>query len=151
MIDTKITLNYLEMRPENETSRLNSVKMLMKQGEGPCISIFMPGRRSPGSCQDIKNIYLKLILVSEEWLSGGLPQTHEVRDLLMTAHKLLYHNHFWENQSDGLVIFLARKLFLCFRVPLGFQELVVISNAFEISPLMPSLQANDFILYSALK
>ena len=151
MLDIKRTFNYSDIHQENESSRLNSIKVLMKKGEGPCISIFMPGRCSIGSCQDIKNTYLNLILKSEEWLSGGFLQTHEISDLLALAHKLLYNDVFWEQQSDGLGLFLARKQFLCFRVPVVFQELVVISKAFEVSPLMPALQANNYILYSGFK
>ncbi len=43
----------------------------------------------------------------------------------------------WEHQSDGLAIFAAPQLFRVYRLPLAFEELLVVDERPHITPLLP--------------
>ena len=63
----------------------------------------------------------------------------EARKLLEPAKKLIEDYDFWQQQSDGLAMFLAPELFRHYRLPLSFEELVVVTDRFHLKPLMPLL------------
>lgn len=63
-------------------------------------------------------------------------------DLLRPATDLLEDREFWQHQSTGLALFLADGQLNEYRVPLTFDDLVVVGSAFHIRPLLPVLAAD---------
>ncbi len=57
--------------------------------------------------------------------------------MLEPANKLLQDYDFWQHQSDGLAIFLSSKGVHHYRLPLDFEQLVVVIDHFHIKPLLP--------------
>ena len=57
--------------------------------------------------------------------------------MLEPASKLLQEPYFWQHQSDGLAIFLSANRVRRYRLPLHFEELVVVIDNFYIRPLLP--------------
>jgi hypothetical protein len=49
---------------------------------------------------------------------------------------------FWRHQSDGLAIFLSSGFSRYYRLPLGFEELLVVAEHFHIKPLLPLLSGD---------
>jgi len=50
---------------------------------------------------------------------------------------LLQDPNFWQHQRDGLAIFLSSNRIRRYRLPLNFEELVVVTDHFHINPLLP--------------
>jgi hypothetical protein len=94
----------------------------------------------------------------ERLIAAGL-RTPEVQDLLDGAaspegaspsarsmsegpRKLLEDGLFWQYQSDGLAMFLSSDVSRYYRLPLDFEEIVVVTDRFHVKPLFPLLSGD---------
>jgi release factor family 7 len=118
------------------------LKGLVEGRKGPHVSIFMPTHcKGPETKQDpirLKN----LLREAEQQLVGLEVRPAEARDWLTPAGALLDDADFWQHQSNGLALFITEEFFRYYRVPLSFEELVVVSNRFHLKPLL-ALFAED--------
>jgi hypothetical protein len=62
--------------------------------------------------------------------------------LLQPATDLLEDRDFWQHRSAGLALFLADGQVNDYRVPVAFDDLVVVGHRFHIRPLLPVLEAD---------
>jgi hypothetical protein len=115
------------------------LKSLIAQQGKWCVSIYMPTHRV-GREQQQNPIRLKNLLAEAETklLANGIrrPEVHELVD---PAEQLLWNRDFWQHQGDGLAIFLATDFGTIYRLPVAFEELLIIANSFHIKPLLPLL------------
>lgn len=115
------------------------LKTLIDAKNGFCVSIYMPTHRAgPEIRQDpirLKN----LVTEAEEKLIAGGMRGPDARTLLQPAAALIEDYDFWQQQSDGLAIFVSADLFRLYRLPLEFEKLLVIADRFHLKPLIPVL------------
>jgi hypothetical protein len=127
-----------------------AVESLVGASESPAISIYLPTHRfGPDNQQDpirLKN----LVGEAESRLSGEGMRSPEVADLLAPATDLLDDIEFWQHQEDGLALFLSPERFDRFRVPQSFDETVVVSDSFFVSPLLPGMSRGERFYVLAL-
>lgn len=112
------------------------IQSLIQRTGGPCVSLFMPTVRVGDTQQNpirLKN----LIRQAEVRLQDLGMRDIEAVELLEPARRLLDDQHFWERQSEGLAVFVARGFFETFRLPIAFRELTVVENRFHLKPLFP--------------
>lgn len=116
---------------------MEELKTLLVRYPGWCVSLFMPTHRA-GRETEQDPIRFKNLLreVEERLLAKGL-RSPDVREMLKPAQRLLQEPFFWQHQSDGLALFFSSETFRSYRLPLPFEELVVISNRFHFKPLLP--------------
>jgi hypothetical protein len=113
------------------------LQSLMAKQPGPCISLFMPTQRAgPETQQDPIRCKNLLRTAEEQLIAQGL-RAPEAKALLEPLQSLLQDTLFWQHQSDGLALFRSGESFRFFRLPLDFEELVVVTNRFHIKPLLP--------------
>ena len=117
-------------------------RTLTRKPDGLCVSIYMPTHKVGREIQQ-DPIRLKNLLgeVEERLIAAGL-RTPEVQDLLGEHRKLLEDGLFWQYQSDGLAIFLSSDVSRYYRLPLDFEELVVVTDRFHVKPLLPLLSGD---------
>jgi hypothetical protein len=121
----------MELFPREE------LKTLVKRREGPCISIYMPTHRAfPETKQDAIR-FKNLLREAEDRLKGAGLRSPEARRLLKSAKTLINDVLFWQHQSDGLAAFISSDGFYHHRLPLKFDELLVVTDRFHIKPLLP--------------
>ena len=125
---------------------LEELKVFLPRYSGWCVSLFMPTHRK-GRATEQDPIRFRNLLreVEERLLEKGL-RTPDVRQMLKPAQALSEEPGFWRHQSDGLALFFTSDTIHSYRVPLPFEELVVISNRFHLKPLLP-LFASDGHFY----
>ncbi len=115
------------------------LKMLIDANDGLCVSIFMPTHRAgPETRQDpirLKN----LVTAAEEKLIAEGMRSPEARTLLQPAAALIEDYDFWQQQNEGLAIFVSADLFRLYRLPLELEELLIIADRFHLKPLIPVL------------
>jgi hypothetical protein len=118
------------------------VKALGEKRRGLHVSLYAPTHRAgPGTQQDpirLKN----LVREAEERLVGGGLRVPDAQALLAPAAQLVQDGLFWRHQSDGLAIFLSAGISRYYRLPLGFEELLVVADRFHIKPLLPLLSGD---------
>ena len=121
---------------------------LLSEHRPPCISIFLPTRRKQS---DQNQTRLKNLLVdAEDQLKGlGIPKG-EIKELLAPANNYFDDKMFWQNQSDGLVIFLAANFMQIYRLPIAFDEAAYVGMQFHITPLLPLTSGNGSFFVLAL-
>ncbi|HEX9386087.1 MAG TPA: hypothetical protein VF918_07190 [Anaerolineales bacterium] len=115
------------------------LKTLRAQQGKWCISIYMPTHRV-GREQQQDPVRLKNLLAEAEakLLANGLRRP-KVQKLMQPAEELLWDKDFWQHQGDGLAIFLSNDSFAKYRLPVSFEELLLINKSFHTKPLYPLL------------
>jgi len=61
----------------------------------------------------------------------------DIKELLSPAEKFVEDTNFWLKHTDGLAIFISDNSFEYYRLPIEFNETVVVSDKFHIKPLLP--------------
>jgi hypothetical protein len=120
----------------------DELKTLMGKQQGWCVSMFMPTFRTGTESQQNQIRFKNLLRSAEEKLLATGMRLQEVKELLEPAQALPGNVLFWRRQSDGLALFVGPGLFRCFCLPEAFPELIVVSDHFHISPLLPVLSGD---------
>ncbi|MCE7983639.1 MAG: hypothetical protein DYG89_20895 [Caldilinea sp. CFX5] len=128
-----------------------SLFALAAEREEPCVSLYMPTeRRGPDTQQG--PIRLKNLLGQVEAELAALGQrTPAIQQLLAPAQALVSNNLFWQYQSDGLALLLAPGMMESYRLPLQFDETVVVNDRFYLKPLLAMLSSDDTFYLLALR
>ncbi len=133
-----------------DTLSRETLKALIEQRAPASISLYMPTHRAGSQTQEgpvrLKNL---LKQAERELFARGL-RTRDVRNLLEPAEGLLSDALFWKYQSDGLSLFLSPGTLLFYRVPLDFEELVVVNERFHLKPLLPLFTGDGHFYVLAL-
>jgi hypothetical protein len=128
----------------------DEVRTLIDDHEGSCVSIYMPTHQvGEGIREDPVRLKNLLRQAEEDLIAAGL-RTPEARELLEPSQKLVWDGLFWQYQSDGLALFLSAGAFRRYRLPLDFEELVIVSDRFHIKPLLPLLSGDGRFYVLAL-
>lgn len=124
---------------------------LAAEREGPCISLYLPTeRRGPDTQQG--PIRLKNLLGQVETELAALGQrTPAIEQLLAPAQALVTNNLFWQYQSDGLALLLAPGMLESYRLPLQFDETVMVNDRFYLKPLLTMLSSDGTFYLLALR
>jgi len=129
---------------------MNELKMLVEKPEGLCVSVFMPTHRAGEQTRQDPIRLKNLIREAQKRLTGAGLTSKETRELLKPVKELLRKAFFWQHQNDGLAIFSSSGLFRHYRLPLSFDELVVVTSRFHIKPLLPLLTSDGRFYILAL-
>jgi hypothetical protein len=117
---------------------------LVQEGDGPCVSMFMPMKRGGAETLENPTRFKNLLREAEKRLvSDGLREI-EVKALAKPAEDLIADRSFWQHQAEGLAAFLSRRGFRYYRVPMAFPELVVVAQRFHVKPLLALLGDGRF-------
>ncbi len=113
------------------------LRPLIETRDDPCISIFIPTYRAGADIQQNPTALKNQLKVVESQLAARGWRTAQVESFLGPIQKLVADTPFWQEQSDGLAIFLSPELFVYYRLPLTFDPQAVVGNRFMIKPLLP--------------
>lgn len=120
----------------------NELKELIEKQEGLSVSIFMPTHRKGTETQQNQIRYKNMLRKAEEKLIESELRPPEIKEFLRPAYDLAGDIPFWQNQSDGLAMFVSPLSFNFYLVPINFEELVIVTNRFHIKPLMPAVSGD---------
>ena len=109
----------------------------------PCVSMYLPTQRK-GFGQENRIRYKHNLQEAERLLKELNHERGETG--LAYPGALLEDDFFWQNQSNGLAVFFSKVLFRTYRLPLEFEELVVVADRFHLKPILPLL-TNDTRFY----
>lgn len=115
----------------------DELEALIAETEGPFVSIFMPAYRAGPEIQEGPIRLKNLLNQAEERLTETGLRAPEARELLKPAWDVLEQGEFWQQQLGGLAMFISPKLFRVYRLPLQFEDFLLVSNRFHLKPLLP--------------
>ena len=119
-----------------ELLQRSELKSLIEESSGPCVSIFIPTHRGGAEVKQNPIRLKNLLKDAEKQLSAKGLKTTQVTELLEPAQKLCENSGFWRYQGNGLALFRSPQKFLYFRLPLKFDDLLVVSDRFHVKPVM---------------
>ena len=126
------------------------MKRLMEHEAEVCVSFYLPtfmkGKETQQNPLRFKN---QLRTAEKRFHKLGYGPS-DTADVLAPAEGLLKNPDFWRNQDQGLAVFLSRGIFHTFRLPISFEELVVVTGRFHIAPLLPWVLNNRIFYLLAL-
>lgn len=126
------------------------LKALLAKSNGWCVSLYMPAHRRGRETEQNPIRFRNLLRRAEEGLLARGLQAPAVRETLAPAQRLLLQPDFWQHQEGGLALFLAEKTFQSYRLPLAFEERVVVSRRFHLAPLLPLFTSDGHFYILAL-
>jgi hypothetical protein len=115
-----------------------------------CVSLFMPTHRAGRETEQGPIRFRNLLREAHEQLLAKGLRAAKVGEILKKPQRLLQDKGFWQRQSDGLAVFFSSDAIHHFRLPLAFEELVVISKRFLVKPLLPILTSDGLFHVLAL-
>lgn len=121
---------------------IQDVVDLINREEGTFISIYLPTFRSGVDIRQNPIRFKQLLREAEANLYDMEWRKEEVETFLKPARELVADIKFWQNQGDGLALFIYENGIRYFRVPFEFKESVIISNKIYIKPLLPLFSGN---------
>jgi hypothetical protein len=124
-----------------------NLRQLMLSAHQMCVSLYMPTHRTGREIREDGVRCKNLLSQAEEQLHAAGLRTPEARKIVQPAWELHDDSTFWQNQSDGLAMFAAPGLFQYYRVPLRFEERLVVGQRFHVKPILRLLQGDgEFFL-----
>ncbi len=123
--------------------------LLETQGEW-CVSIYMPTVRAGSEILQNPIRFKNLLRNAEERLIKMGLRRSDAADYLAPAAEVLSDTDFWRHQSDGLALFLGPDQLRTFRLPMPFDELVVVTQRFHLKRLLPLLNERPVFYVLAL-
>jgi hypothetical protein len=124
---------------------VDDLRLLMEKQEEWCVSLFMPTHKVTPLAQENQIRFKNLFKEAEEKLAtlgADLP--------LDRARRLLDDKPFWHQQSNGMALFIANDFFRTYRLPIAFEELVVVTDRFHVKPVLPLLTGDGRFYVLAL-
>jgi hypothetical protein len=143
---------------KESTSRLTTItreeiRDLLQLPGKPCVSIYMPTVRAGSEAQQ-NPIRLKNLLrsVQEKLAESGM-EGAEAADLMEPVWDLVGDPTFWQELSEGLIVFRSPEVLRTYRLPTPVDELAMVNERFHVKPLF-TLLAEDrpfYVLAISLK
>jgi hypothetical protein len=127
----------------------DELRSLIEQGAGMCVSIFLPIYQAEPEWQQNRIRLENLLRQAKEHLVARGLHGAAAQEFLAPAYQLIEDRPFW-HQSDGLALFTGAEFFRVYRLPLVFEELVVVDERFHITPLLALPRGDDHFYVLAL-
>lgn len=113
-----------------------TLEKLLNYRDDVCVSIYLPmvqkGADVKGNPVKLEN---RLKELRTDLKERGL-QKAQIDDLLEGSQALLSDPLYWQEQHEGLALFLAPGFFDAFRLPMPFEPLTTVSERFHIKPIL---------------
>lgn len=133
-----------------DTITLEELKTLLPGHSGWHVSLFMPTHKVGRETEQDPIRFKNLLQEAEKRLLAEGVRSPDVRKMLKPAQDLMDNSGFWQKQSHGLAVFLTTDTFHFYRLPLLFEELVMITHSFHLKPLLPFFASDGHFYILAL-
>ncbi len=133
-----------------DTITLEELKTLLPRHSGWHVSLYMPTHKVGRETEQDPIRFKNLLQEAEKRLLAEGVRSPDVRKMLKPAQDLMQKPGFWQKQSHGLAVFLTTDTFRFYRLPLPFEELVMITHSFHLKPLLPFFASDGHFYILAL-
>jgi hypothetical protein len=119
----------------------SDLQELLDHPSQPHLSLYMPAERAGAEIQQNPIRFKNLLRQAEDRLIEHGLRRPEAESLLLRARdELMMDETFWQFQSSGLAVFVSPELFVHFRLPIDFDEIVHVGEQFHLKPLFSLFQ-----------
>ena len=124
-----------------DTLSKEELRELLDTRVPPCVSLYMPMHKTMPDAQQNPVRYKNLLNEAARRLSANVVEMRG-NGMLKAARTLLNDTDLWLHPADGMAVFISPDGLKHFRLPLQFDELLVVTEHFHTTPLLPLL-TND--------
>ena len=121
----------------------DELRRLAELEEEVCISLYMPTHRFRSDWSQNTTRFKNLLRDAKKQLQNQEYRDSEIDEFLQDARQLLDRPGFWRGLSEGLAVFLTSRTSEFYRLPLPFDEVVIVEDRFHLKPLFPLIAANN--------
>lgn len=121
---------------------LDVLRDLLAGGEAPCISLYLPTRRTFPDKQQNPIRYRNLVREMQVSLAAKYP-ARDVRSIVEKFEELGRNDAFWMRRTDGLAVLAAPNRFEVFELQRAVPERVIVAESFHVKPLLRIVQSTD--------
>ena len=121
-------------------------KKLAEVKETTCISIYMPAEKAGAETRKNPIRFKNLLREAREKLEQLDESNREVAEILDSAQSYIENYDFWQHQDSGLAFFINAEGIKYYRLPYNFEQSVMLSDRFNLKPLLPVI-TNDNKFY----
>lgn len=129
---------------------VTDLRSLAERHGDMCVSIFMPTHRGGQETQEDRIRLKNLLKEALDGLVARGVRLSEAQKLFEPAERLVPDGLFWTHKSDGLALFISSESFRYYRLPLSFDQSVMITDRFHVKPLLPVLAGDGHFYLLAL-
>ena len=126
------------------------LQSLIDLSPAPCVSIYLPTYRAGVETTQNPIRMKNLLREADEKLQAVGADKETIDRVLAPARRLVDDYDFWQHQSDGLALLLGEDTERQYRLPISFEELVVVGDRFHLAPLLPALTGDGQFFVLAL-
>lgn len=120
-----------------EITTMEKLKELINVEQECCISMFLPTFRMGVDIKQNPIRFKQRVREAEDKLVDMGMSASEVRDILKPASDLINETLFWQNQTDGLAVFISLEGMNYYHLPFTVEEYVGVAKKFYTKPLVP--------------
>jgi hypothetical protein len=128
----------------------DDIRTLLEERDGPCISIYLPMERAGKETRQNAIRFKNALSAAEERLAEYDLHEGAIEEILKPLTDRFGDNAFWQHQSDGLAIFCAPGMVRSYRLPLDFEEIILVSDRFHLKPVLQLFTGNGAFYILAL-
>jgi hypothetical protein len=133
-----------------DTLTREDLKVLVETEGEWCVSILMPTVRTGTEVQQNPIRFRNLLRDAENQLSQLGVRPPQVEQVLKPAQAMLNEAGVWREMGDGLAVFSSPDHFSFHRLPIVFEEFVVVKRRFYLKPLLVLLSGDGQFYVLAL-
>ncbi|MCB0115694.1 MAG: hypothetical protein KDD84_16455 [Caldilineaceae bacterium] len=134
----------------NDFLSKHRLKELLQTNQRPCVSIYMPTHRKGDQTQQDPIRLRNLLDSAAQQLQDADLRRPLAAKILDPARRLAADPVYWQHQSDGLAALLNEDSAHIHRLPLQFEELVLVSDQFHVKPILPLFNSDGRFYILAL-
>ncbi|MBG6233682.1 hypothetical protein IWX76_000237 [Pedobacter sp. CAN_A7] len=129
-------------------------KELLQFQNSACVSIYIPTHRSGMQVNEKQDVivFKNALQAAQSSLQQQGLTPPEIEKLLKPALKLVGDDHFWNNQAEGLAVFISQGFDKIIHLPFTVPEKCYVNATFYLTPLLPAmLKTKEFYLLALSK
>jgi hypothetical protein len=123
---------------------------LATDGNPPHVSLYMRTHRAGRDAAQDPIRFKNLVARAEAELTQAGHPSRTIAETLGPARGLLEDPFFWQHASDGLAVLLSGGAMDLFRLPIPFEQLIVVGEQSHLKPLLPALAGDGAFFVLAL-
>lgn len=127
------------------TPDTNYLSTVLAAAEAPCVSIYLPVRRGPGTGSGAPQADLAQFRSFVQQAEDSLNKSHPAaaRGIAEQLHKLQRDEDFWSGALAGVVVLASPARFDAFTLPRAVPEHVEVGDSFHVKPLLRYAQSAE--------
>lgn len=113
-----------------------TISELQKRAEPVSVSIYIPTHKSEPDTQQDPIRYKNQLKTVENKLIEMEVEENTKESILDKAQSLLDDTMFWRHNDEGLAVFITDEFIEYYKVPISFEERILVDDCFLITPLI---------------